>query len=164
MESTYHLVTPWLWYTRSWAHNQSLAALHLNVFDDDTWDKWLDGAWTSSGSPLILIHIQISLAVGPDGDCLIGLDRYTFFYSKRMGAFKGKSKSVYSGVPYLFWEWVTCHAGKRNWLPRFSHSLCAPLPWTKQIDSLATWSPHSFNKRNSSLTRYMIPTFLSWEE
>ncbi len=51
----------------------------------------------SSGSPLILINIQISLAVGPHGECLIGLDWYTFFYSKGMGAFTGQSESV----PYV---------------------------------------------------------------
>ncbi len=39
--------------------SQTLAALYLGIFNDHTWDKCLDGAWTSSGSPLILIHIQI---------------------------------------------------------------------------------------------------------
>ncbi len=47
--------------------------LDLDIFNDHTWDKCLDGAWTSSGSPLILIHIQTSLAVSPHGECLIGL-------------------------------------------------------------------------------------------
>ncbi len=82
-------------YFRSWAHNQSLAVLDLDIFNGHTWDKCLDGVWTSSGSPLILIHIQISLAVGPHGECLIGLDWYTFFYRKGMEAFTGQSKSVF---------------------------------------------------------------------
>ncbi len=38
-------------------------------------------------------------AVGPHGECLIGLDWYTFFYSKGMGAFTGQSKSVLT-----YWE------------------------------------------------------------
>ncbi len=78
---------------RSWAENQSLAALDLDIFNDQVWDKCLDGAWMRSGSPLILIHIQISLAVGPKGECLIGLDWCSFFYSKGMGAFTEQSKS-----------------------------------------------------------------------
>ncbi len=43
-------------------------------------------------------HIKISLAVGPNGECLTGLDGYTFFYSKGMGAFTEQSKSV-MGIP-----------------------------------------------------------------
>ena len=75
-------------------HNQSLAALDLDIYNDHAWDKCLDGAWTSSGSPLILIHIQISLAVGPNGECSIGLDCYTFSYSKGIEAFTEQRKSV----------------------------------------------------------------------
>ena len=54
---------------------------------------------TFSNFDEFMVYIQISLAVGPNGECFIGLDWYTFVYSKGIRAFTEQSKSVVDTLP-----------------------------------------------------------------
>ncbi len=86
----------------------------LDIFNDHTWDKCLGGAWTSSGSPLILIHNQIPLAVVRHGECLIGLDYYTFYTAREWGPSQGKVNLKLGNERLMFFLFYRLLIGASN--------------------------------------------------